>query len=106
MTDFPTIVYRVPGPHIGPRCTYAYKGADDAAAFDALLAAGWFATLPEAKAGIAVDAIVEAAEAFDVLTDNVSPETREALEAKAKALGVPFNARTRDEVLIERIAAA
>ena len=106
MTEFPTIVYRVPGPHIGPRCMYAYKGAADEAAFNALLDAGWFATLPEAKAGIAADAIVEAVEAFDVLTDNVSPETREALEARAKALGVSFNWKTSTEVLIERIASA
>lgn len=32
--------------------------------------------------------------------------SRDALEAEAKALGVSFNARTSDETLSERIAAA
>lgn len=34
------------------------------------------------------------------------PGEREALEARAEALGVKFNARTKDEALAERIEAA
>jgi hypothetical protein len=34
VTDFPTILYRTPGPHKKPRGgTYAYQGAADQAAF-------------------------------------------------------------------------
>ena len=52
MTDFPTIMYRGPGPHKKPRGgTYAYRGADDQEAFDALLAKGWFPSYDEAVAG-------------------------------------------------------
>lgn len=38
-------------------------------------------------------------------SEPVAP-SRDALEAEAKALGVSFNARTSDETLSERIAAA
>jgi hypothetical protein len=44
----------------------------------------------------------EAQEAVDTITD----ETREQLEAKARALGVSFNWKTSDEVLAARIAEA
>lgn len=90
--DFPTIVYRVPGPHYGADGRgFAYLGVADAAEYEAALADGWFATFEEA-AGI----------------EAVAPEDtgRDALEAEAKALGVSFNWKTSDEVLAERIAAA
>ena len=103
MTDFPTIMYRVPGPHKKPRGgTYGYRGADDQEAFDALLAKGWFPSYEEAAAG----KIIEAAEAFEDAVDEVSAPTRDELEAKAKELGVSFNARTSDKKLAERIAEA
>ena len=103
MTDFPTIMYKTPGPHKKPRGgTYAYKGAADQAEFDALLGRGWFPSYEDA----AVGKIVAAAEAFDDALDTVSPATRDELEAKAKQLGVSFNARTSDKKIAERIAAA
>lgn len=114
MTDFPTIVYRVPGRHYGADGRgFDYLGVDDAEAFEAALADGWHATMEEAEgrvaAEIAEDAaeevvaeVIEAAEAIAEL----DPETRDALEAKAKELGVRFNGRTSDKVLAERIAAA
>lgn len=107
MTDFPTMVYRTPGPHKKPRgATYAYRGAADKAAFDALIAKGWFPSYEEAVAGKRADQIIEAAEALEDALDDVSPPTRDELEAKAKELSVSFNARTSDKKLAERIAAA
>ena len=103
MTDFPTIMYRTPGPHQKPRGgTYAYKGAADQAEFDALLGLGWFPSYEDA----AVGKIVAAVEALDDALDVVTPATRDELEAKAKELGVSFNARTSDKKLAERIAEA
>ena len=103
MTDFPTIMYKTPGPHKKPRGgTYAYKGAADQAEFDALLGRGWFPSYEDA----AVGKIVAAAEAFDDALNTVSPATRDELETKAKQLGVSFNARTSDKKIAERIAAA
>ena len=99
MTDFPTIMYRTPGPHKKPRGgTYAYKGAADQAEFDMLLGKGWFPSYEDAVVGKIVAAVSE--------IDTVSPATRDELEAKAKELGVSFNARTSDKTIAERIASA
>lgn len=107
MATFPDIVYRVPGPHYGADGKgYAYLGVNDAEELKAALAEGWHRTMAEAMGKREAEAVVaEVIEAQEAVAD-IAPETREALEAKAKALGVSFNARTRDEVLAERIAAA
>lgn len=103
MTDLPTIMYRTPGPHPKPRGgTYAYKGAADQAEFDMLLGRGWFPSYEDAVVG----KIVAAVEALDDALDVVTPATRDELEAKAKELGVSFNARTSDKTIAERIASA
>ena len=102
MTDFPTIVYRTPGPHKKPRGkTYAYRGAEDKAAFDALIAKGWSASYEEA-----VSKLDKKPKAKAVEIDEVSGPTREELESKAKELGVSFNSRTSDITLSDRITAA
>ena len=107
MTDFPTILYKTPGPHKKPRGgTYKTTGAADKAEFDALLKKGWFPSYEEAAAGKIAGKIIEAAEAFEDAVDEVSAPTRDELEAKAKELGVSFNARTSDKKLAERIAEA
>lgn len=107
MSEFPTIVYRTPGPYRGPKgATYDYRGIADQSALQDALGDGWHLTLPDAIAGVQARAVVaemaEAQEAIEAITE----ETREALEAKAKALGVSFNSRTSDATLIQRIAAA
>jgi hypothetical protein len=107
MTDFPTILYRVPGPFKKPRGgTYATRPAADKEAFDALIAKGWSASYEEAISEKRADAIIEKAEAFEDAIDEVSDATRDELEAKAKELKVSFNARTSDKKLAERIASA
>lgn len=107
MTDFPTILYKTPGPHKKPRGgTYKTTGAADKAEFDELLKKGWFPSYEEAAAGKIAGKIIEAAEAFEDAVDEVSAPTRDELEAKAKELGVSFNARTSDKKLAERIAEA
>lgn len=107
MTDFPTIMYRVPGPHKKPRGgTYRTTGAADKAEFDALLKKGWFPSYEEAAAGKIANEIIKAAEAFEDAVDEVSDPTRDELETKAKELGVSFNSRTSDKKLAERIEAA
>ena len=107
MSSFPTILYKTPGPHKKPRGgTYKTTGAADKAEFDALLKQGWFPSYEEAAAGKIAGKIIEAAEAFEDAVDEVSAPTRDELEAKAKELGVSFNARTSDKKLAERIAEA
>ena len=107
MSDFPTIMYRVPGPHRKPRGGfYAYKGAADQAEFEALLKKGWFPSYEEAVAGKRAEEIVEAVSDLNNDIDEVSEATREELEQWAKDLGVSFNSRTSDKKLAERIEAA
>ena len=107
MTDFPTILYRTPGPFKKPRGgTYATRPAADKEAFDTLIANGWFASYEEAKGSKAAKEIIESAESFEDAVDEVSDATRDELEAKAKELNVSFNARTSDKKLAERIATA
>ena len=102
MTDFPTIVYRTPGPHKKPRgMTYAYRSAEDKAAFDALIAKGWSASYEEA-----VSKLDKKQRAKAVEIDEVSAPSREELEIKAKELGVSFNSRTSDITLSDRITSA
>ena len=107
MTDFPTIMYRVPGPHKKPRGgTYAYRGADDQEAFDALLAKGWFPSYEEVVAGKVAGKTAKAEASVEEAIDDESAPTRDELETKAKELGISFNARTSDKKLAERIAEA
>lgn len=107
MTDFPTMVYRVPGLHRGPDGhTFDYCGIGDANALKVALADGWRETLTEAIGSVSAKvAVTEMQEAKEAASD-VSPIARDELEQTAKALGVSFNARTKDEVLIQRIAEA
>jgi hypothetical protein len=108
MTDFPTILYRVPGPHKKPRGkSYAFKGAADKDAFDALIAKGWSASYEEAViASQPLKPKAKEVEKAEEPVDEVSAPTREELEAKAKELGVSFNARTSDITLADRITSA
>lgn len=107
MTDFPTILYRTPGPFKKPRGgTYATRPAADKEAFDALIAKGWFASYEEAKGGKPAKKVVESAEPSEDEIDEVSGPTREELEAKAKELNVSYDGRTSDKKLAERIAKA
>ena len=102
MTDFPTIVYRTPGPHKKPRGkSFAYRGVADQEAFDALIAKGWSASYEEA-----VSKLDKKPKAKAVEIDEVSGPTRQEMEIKAKELGVSFNARTSDITLSDRITAA
>jgi hypothetical protein len=102
VTDFPTIVYRTPGPFKKPRGgTYAIRPAADKEAFDALIAKGWSASYEEAVSKPGQKPKTKAVE-----IDEVSGPTREELEIKAKELGVSFNVRTSDITLSERITSA
>jgi hypothetical protein len=104
VTDFPTILYRIPGPHKQPRgLTYAYTGAQDQEQFDALIAKGWSASY-EAAASKLDKKPKAKAKAIEI--DEVSGPSREELEIKAKELGVSFNARTSDITLSDRITSA
>ena len=102
MLTFPTMLYKVPGPHHGHGYTYAYAGASDQKAYDALKAQGWHDSLPEAVS----PPVVEPAAPEVASPADDAPPTRAELEAKANELGVKFDGRTSDALLLTRINAA
>lgn len=106
MSDFPTIVYRSPGPHAGEfGRTYASKGVADADALKAALADGWHKTLPDAcRPPIAAPAAPQAAPV--VIPDDDAPPTRAELEAQAEKLGLKVDGRWSDKRLAQAIADA
>lgn len=111
--EFPRLVYKSAANH---------TVANDAAEFDALIARGWFASVPEALAGpVAVAATTtldpqvarvddEPSQSAidDALNygDDDAPPTRAELELKANELGIEFSPRIGDAKLAERIADA
>lgn len=88
--EFPRLVYRSSSTH---------ELAGDQEQYDALLADGWFDSVPDAIAGKrkAVDAPV---------VDEVAQPTRDELEVKAKELGIKFTKKMTDEELGQLIATA
>lgn len=107
MPVFPCHLYKVPGPHMGHGgVMYKYVGCPDAEEFKRLTAIGWYASLSEATAGKTAKEVIQTAEAMEDAVDAIVPETRAELEGMAKELGIGFNARTKDETLIQRIAEA
>lgn len=84
----PTMVYKAPGRHKIGRKYYDYKVVA-ALDVDSFLADGWFRTPAEADAG-------------EIFLDD-EPPTRGELELKAEEVGVDFDGRTSDRLLLERI---
>lgn len=89
--NFPTLVYRTPGPHFAATGTYDYRGVTSPDDLEEAVAHGWFKSLPEAIAG-----------KHEEVTDDSEP-TREELEAKAAELEIKFDKRTTDKSLAEKI---
>jgi serine/threonine protein kinase HipA of HipAB toxin-antitoxin module len=107
MADFPDTVFRVPGKHYGfDSRGFDYLGVNNAEELEAALADGWHRTIEAAMGRPAAKAVIVEVQEARAAIDEMSPATRKELEQKARQLGVSFNARTRDEVLAQRIASA
>ncbi len=87
------LMYKCPGPYQRAGGTYNYQLAESEADVSAALAAGWFASLPEAIDGVS-------------LIESDAPATRDELELKATELGIEFDGRTTDRKLAAKIADA
>ena len=103
--DFPALVYRCPGPHIGPQgTTYGAELVRNEAEFAAALSAGLFATLPAA-----VEAFLSPPQAvpeLQAIPDDDAPPTREELEKEAERLGIRVDRRWGDKRLLDEIEKA
>lgn len=103
---FPRLVYKCPGPHRKRGHSYRYQGCVDADQFAVLAKQGWFPSFEEAIVGNQIEEIVEAVQAADEAIDEIGEPTRDEMEQKARELEIPFNSRTSDKVLAQRIADA
>ena len=96
MILYPTIVYRCPGPYAGScGTTFATLGCEDQETFDAAVASGWHATMPEA-----IEAFLRPAE--EPVADDEPPTRAEMLE-QAERIGLKVDKRWSDARLYERI---
>ena len=97
MTEFPTLVYRSPGPHHGPgSTTYDYRGVKTEDELTLRQIEGWTLSLDEA---------INGKPAAPEPVDN-SPPTRAEMEQKARELKIKFDGRTTDRKLLGLIESA
>jgi hypothetical protein len=116
---FPVKLYKVPGRKRkdGIRCDWLE--AFDQRSLDVSLARGWYLSLADAQAAakggtqhpskapsvVSTISSEPVAEAADAVADD-APPTREELEEKARELGIKFDGRTGDKLLLKRITEA
>jgi len=98
------MLYKAPGPHFCDGAMVDHIIVADELD-DETEAAGWFRSIPEALAAAESSKAAEAPEPVAEVPADDAPMTRGELEAAAKERNIPFNARTSDETLAERIAA-
>lgn len=82
--NFPSLVYRCPGPHQRAGGTYEHRQINDENELAAALEDDWFATLPEAIVGKSA----ESAEPVKSVVQDDAPPTRDELKRKAAELGL------------------
>lgn len=98
MSDYPTLMFRCPGPHFAhDGQTYEYIPVRDEAELIDRLNNGWSVTLLEAVAAVTHKHELE----HD--GDEDAAPTRAELENKAKELGIKFDGRTSDASLLKKI---
>lgn len=108
MSDFPTIVYRCPGPHWGPPgTTYGSVGVNTADELAARLAEGYHCSIPEAaEAFLAAKAPKPVAQAPAVsVPANNAPPTRDEMLEQAARIGLKTDKRWSDATLLANIEA-
>ena len=98
MTEFPALVYKVPGKHVRPYGTYDFEGVNNAEELQAKLKEGWFWSLSEA---IESENKEETAK-----EDDTTPASRQELEEKATELGIKFDGRFSDKKIAQLIESA
>jgi len=95
MTEFPALVYKVPGKYVRPYGTYDFTGVNDAEELQAKLKEGWFCSFLEA---------IEPQDKEEVTKeDDIAPPTRQELEEKATELGIKFDGRFSDKKIAQLI---
>ena len=100
---YPTLVFKKNNVHPDHGRPYAFKQVWNDFDREALLGAGWFATMKEALSGKREQVQKETPKVDTPVPDDNAAPTRAELEAKAKELGIGFDGRTSDAKLLKRI---
>lgn len=102
--EFPTILYKCPGPWSGNGYSFSTCPANDQGQYDAARASGWHPTVPEAVAAWkspASKAAPDTAKGPEPSL-NAAP-TRAEIEQKAKELGISVHHKHSDATLLKKI---
>jgi hypothetical protein len=105
MIEFPTLLYKCPGPWVGGGYSFATRPANDEAEFDAAVSDGWHPTVPlalEAWRKPVVEVSPATAPPSVPLPDD-APPTRAEIEAKCKELGIAVHHKHNDATLLKKI---
>jgi hypothetical protein len=103
MNEFPALVYRCPGPYLGPHGkTYETLPVATAEALESALHDGWYWSLEDAALGPPSPAPVEA---LPDAPQNLADE-RATLVAQAEALGIDVDGRWSEKRLRREIETA
>lgn len=98
--NFPTLVYRTPGPHHCAGGTYDYMAAASSDVLDQLLGSGWFSTMQEAINGEALPA--EALDDEEGEAEDADPlaAVRSWLSAKLNSVGIEHDEDMGEDELL------
>lgn len=112
MIALPALVYRCPGPFLGPQgTTYATKRVVTESERLVALGEGWHATLPQAVEDFLAEPEEDLIEHVDepgepVPADDDAPPTRAEMLEKADEIGLRVDKRWSDRTLATRLAEA
>jgi hypothetical protein len=112
MIALPALVYRCPGPYVGPPgTTYDARRVSTESERLVALGEGWHATLPQAVEAFLAEPEEDLSEHVDepnepVSADDDAPPTRAEMLAKADEIGLRVDKRWSDRTLAARLAEA
>jgi hypothetical protein len=103
MIEFPTLLYKCPGPWVGGGYSFATRPANDEAEFDAAVSDGWHPTVPLAVEAWRKPVAVPVPAPPPVPLPDDAPPTRAEIEAKCKELGIAVHHKHNDATLLKKI---
>lgn len=113
MTEFPTLLYKCPGPWAGDGYKFGSRPANDQAEYDAAVSDGWHPTVPQAveawRKPVAVVSLTPTPLPVSVpvpLPEEAAsdaPPTRAEIEAQCAKLGIAVHHKHNDATLLKKI---
>lgn len=105
MTEFPTLLYKCPGPWAGDGYKFGSRPANDQAEYDAAVSDGWHPTVPQAveawRKPVAAVSLTPLPSPVPLPED--APPTRAEIEAQCAKLGIAVHHKHNDATLLKKI---